>query len=376
MFLHNLKYEILHNLREKELVGWMMVFPIILATFFNLAFGNLYETDNMFSEIKIAVVETKEDTVFSEVLDGLSTGDSPLFSVRYTDNEAAEKLLIDGDVSSVIYVDDEISMETASNGLNPSIVQSFLEQYKTQKTIITETAMRNPEKLGDVVAALSEELNCMNTKALSNGNMDPYVAYFFNLIAMVALFGTTNGVFAATQNQGNLSAIGARKCVSPTHKLKSTIASLIAGFIAQTICTAICTTYIVFILRIDLGDKIPLIYLSGIIGSLAGIALGFFIGSIGKMSEGTKFGIAFAITMASCFFSGLMVGDMKSIFAKHCPIVNKLNPAALISDMFYCLSIYDDYSRYLGIVSTLLTMVVIFTAGGFLLTRRKKYASI
>ncbi len=376
MFLHNLKYEILQNLRQKELVGWMMVFPIILATFFNLAFGNLYETDNMFSEINIAVVETKEDAVFSEVLDGLSTGDSPLFSVRYTDKEAAEKLLLDGEVSSIIYVDDEISMGTTSNGLNPSIVQSFLEQYKTQKTIITETAMRNPEKLGDVVAALSEELNCMNTKALSNGNMDPYVSYFFNLIAMVALFGSTSGVFAATQNQGNLSAIGARKCVSPTHKLKSTIASLIAGFIAQTICTTICTTYIVFILRIDLGNKIAMLYLSGIIGSLTGTALGFFIGSIGKMSEGTKFGIAFAVTMICCFFSGLMVGDMKSIFAKHCPIVNKLNPAALISDMFYCLSIYDDYSRYLGIVSTLLTMTVIFTAGGFLLTRRKKYASI
>ena len=82
------------------------------------------------------------------------------------------------------------------------------------------------------------------------------------------------------------------------------------------------------------------------------------------------------MTMISCFLSGLMIADMKSIISQHCPVVNKLNPAALISDLFYCLSIYDDYSRYISVTATLLIMTVLFTAGGFLLTRRKKYASI
>lgn len=376
MFLHNLKYEFLQNIRQKELIGWMMLFPIILATLFYVAFGNIYEKEKVFSEIDIAVVEVTKDDIFNTVLDELSTGDESLFSVMYTDRENAEKLLRDGDVLSIIYVDKEMTMSAASKGLAPSIVRSFLEQYTNQKTIITETAKTNPDKLDAVIKSLSNEINCMNTKQLSNGNMDPYITYFYNLIAMVALFGSTNGVFSATRNQGNLSAIGARKCVSPTHKLKTTIASLLAAAAAQIVCVFISITYIVFILRIDMGDKIAMIYLSGVTGTFAGTSLGFFIGSIGRISESTKYGIAFPVTMISCFLSGLMIADMKSIISQHCPVVNKLNPAALISDLFYCLSIYDDYSRYISVTATLLIMTVLFTAGGFLLTRRKKYASI
>ncbi|MBQ4533935.1 MAG: ABC transporter permease, partial [Ruminococcus sp.] len=110
MFLHNLKYEFLQNIRQKELIGWMMLFPIVLATLFYVAFGNIYEKEKVFSEIDIAVVEVTKDDIFNTVLDELSTGDEPLFSVKYTDRENAEKLLRDGDVLSIIYVDKEMTM--------------------------------------------------------------------------------------------------------------------------------------------------------------------------------------------------------------------------------------------------------------------------
>lgn len=376
MFWHIFKYEFLNTIKQKELVFWMMCFPIILGTFFNLAFGSLYEKNEIFTEIPVAVAETKEDSVFREVLDELSTGDSPLFKVQYTDMEEAEELLKNEDIKGIICVDDELSLSVAGNGLEQSIIKSFLEQYEAQKTIITDTAVNNPEKLQDVITALSADINCIETKELSGGNMDEYVQYFQNLIAMVALFGTMVGLFAATSNEANLSAIGARKCVAPTHKLKSIIANLLAAFCAQVICVFISITYIVFILKIDMGDKIPMMYLSGAAGSLLGVSMGFLIGSIGRMSEGVKVGISTSFSMFCCFLSGLMVGNMKAVINQHCPIVNKINPAAVISDLFYCLAVYDDYSRYMEKMVTLLIMSAIFIAGGFLLTRRKKYASI
>lgn len=376
MFLHNLKYEFLQTLRQKEIIGWMMIFPIVLSTLFNLAFGNLYEKDIAFSEIPVAVVEIQSDSTFKTVMDELSSGDNALFDTQYTDEATAKKLLKNGDINSIIYVDSELSMAVSANGLMPSITRSFLEQYETQKAVITETIKNNPEKLQDVINVLSAEINCVDTIPLTNGNMNPYASYFQNLIAMVALFGTTSGLFAATSNQGNLSAIGARKCVSPAHKLKSTIASFLSAFFVQTFCTFLCITYIQFILNIDMGDKIAMLYISGAIGSFTGTSLGFLIGSIGKISEGAKVGICMSVTMGCCFLSGLMVGEMKAIIAEHCPIINKINPAALISDLFYCLTIYNDYSRYTQIIISLISMSFIFLAGGFLLTRRKKYASI
>lgn len=376
MFGHIFKYEFLNTIRQKELVFWMMCFPIILGTFFNLAFGNLYEKEEIFNEIPVAVAEIKEDSVFREVMDSLSKGDSPLFKVQYTDMEEAEELLKNEDIKGIICVDDELSLSVAGNGLEQSIIKSFLEQYEAQKTIITDTAANNPEKLQNVIAALSADIDCIETKELSGGNMDEYVQYFQNLIAMVALFGTMVGLFAATSNEANLSAIGARKCVAPTHKLKSIVANLLAAFCAQVICVFISITYIVFILKIDMGDKIPIMYLSGAAGSLLGVSLGFFIGSIGRMSEGVKVGISTSFSMFCCFLSGLMVGNMKAVINQHCPVINKINPAAVISDLFYCLAVYDDYSRYMEKMVTLLIMSAIFITGGFLLTRRKKYASI
>lgn len=376
MFGHIFKYEFLNTIRQKELVFWMMCFPIILGTFFNLAFGNLYEKEEIFNEIPVAVAEIKEDSVFREVMVSLSKGDSPLFKVQYTDMEEAEELLKNEDIKGIICVDDELSLSVAGNGLEQSIIKSFLEQYEAQKTIITDTAANNPEKLQNVIAALSADIDCIETKELSRGNMDEYVQYFQNLIAMVALFGTMVGLFAATSNEANLSAIGARKCVSPTHKLKSIVANLLAAFCAQVICVFISITYIVFILKIDMGDKIPIMYLSGAAGSLLGVSLGFFIGSIGRMSEGVKVGISTSFSMFCCFLSGLMVGNMKAVINQHCPVINKINPAAVISDLFYCLAVYDDYCRYMEKMVTLLIMSAVFITGGFLLTRRKKYASI
>lgn len=376
MFRHIFKYEFINIIRQKEIIFWLICFPIILGTFFNLAFGGLYEKEEIFTEIPVAVSEIKEDSVFREVMDELSTGDSPLFKVQYTDMEEAEELLKKEDIKGIICVDDELSLSVAANGLEQSIIKSFLEQYEAQKTIITDTAVNNPEKLQDVITALSSDINCIETKELSGGNMDVYVQYFQNLIAMVTLFGTMTGLFSAISNEANLSAIGARKCIAPTHKLKAIIANMLAAFCTQVICVFISITYIVFILKIDMGDKIPMMYLSGAAGSLMGVSLGFFIGSIGRMSEGAKIGIIMSFSMVCCFLSGLMVGNMKAIFESHCPIVNKINPAAVVSDLFYCLAIYDDYSRYMEKMVTLLIMSAVFITGGFLLTRRKKYASI
>ena len=42
MFWHNLKYKVLSGLRVKDLLFWLILFPIVLATFFKIAFGSIY----------------------------------------------------------------------------------------------------------------------------------------------------------------------------------------------------------------------------------------------------------------------------------------------------------------------------------------------
>ena len=138
----------------------------------------------------------------------------------------------------------------------------------------------------------------------------------------------------------------------------------------------ICVTFLRFVLRIDFGERLPLVYAAAIVGGCLGVTMGFFIGSIGRISSEVKNGIAMVVSMACCFLSGLMVGNMKMVIAEKLPWFNNVNPVAIISDCFYCLNIYSDYDRFCFKMISMLAYIVLFTMLGIILSRRKKYASI
>lgn len=376
MFLHNLKYELLSNIRMKDSIFWMMCFPIILGTFFYLGFGKIYDNEIVFSKIPVAVVEVTEDEAFDAAVKTIEAEEEPLFSFTYTDRAEAEKLLVDGDIEGIITVDDELSLTFFKSEIDQTIIKSFVEQFVSQKAVITDTAMNAPEKLPEVMEKLTAAADAIDNESLSGGNMNPYDSYFQNLITMAAMFGMTTGVLCATRNQGNLSAIGARKSVSPKHGFVTLLSSFIAAYITQLISVIIAVSFVVFVLKINLGDNIPMVYLSGAIGALAGVSIGFFVGSVGRASENVKSAVATAVSMFMCFLSGLMVLIMKAVVQEHCPIVNRINPAALTSELFYCLTLYDDYRRYTENAVSLLIISAVFITGGFLLTRRKTYENL
>lgn len=57
MFLHNFKYSLKILLRNKALLFWTFIFPIILGTFFNMAFSNI-EKEESLNIIDIAIVDS------------------------------------------------------------------------------------------------------------------------------------------------------------------------------------------------------------------------------------------------------------------------------------------------------------------------------
>ncbi len=377
MFWHIFKTDFKTTIRNKSFYLWLLIFPVILATLFHVAFGDIYEADFIAIDIKAAIVENTENATFNEVVKSVSTGEDALFEAEYTDEKSALKLLEDGKTEGIIYVDEKISMTVSPKGNSEkqAVLKEFLDSYRINEAIIMDTMQNNPQNLNDVMTALSTEFKGNENIPLTDANMDVYESFFFNLIAMVAIFGTTTGLFTAISNQANLSNLAARRCISPAPKLLSIIASFCSSLLAQFLSVIVAITYIL-LLGHDLGDNIFMIYLSGIIGATTGVSVGFFIGSIGGLSENIKTAICSAVTMTLSFFSGLMVGNMKMIVEEYFPLLNRISPVALTCDLYYCLNMYDNYDMYIKKATTLLIIAVIFVFGGFLLTRRKKYASL
>ena len=71
-----------------------------------------------------------------------------------------------------------------------------------------------------------------------------------------------------------------------------------------------------------------------------------------------------------------MANNIKPMIISKAPWFNEINPAALISDSFYCLNVYSDYDRYIQKNITMLILSVLLAVIGLILTRRRKYASL
>ena len=380
MFIHNFKYDLLSGLRVKDVIFWLILFPIALGTCFKLAFSSVYENTMVFEPIDIAVVSDKDSynhEMFKEVVSQVENDGEPMFKPKYVSEKKAMKLLKDDKVTAVIFVDDEITMKTASNGTSTTIVKTFLDQYIHRSEILISAYVSSDyERTQSVVNALSNDVSAITKKQMTHGNTDMYIQYFYNLIAMVALYGSISGLHVAISSQANLSDLGARKNVSPTPKLIAVSASLCATFVLEAICTSIAVTYTRCALQVDYGDRLGFVYLAAIIGGCLGVSLGFCVGSIGRMSMGVKTALCSAVSLILCFFSGLMDGSMKAKVEEVFPLFNRINPAALISDSVYCLNVYDDLSRFWSKIVSMIVITVILTLLGFMMTRRRKYASL
>lgn len=384
--LHTIKYSTKDLLRNKTQIFWLILFPIILGTLFKVAFSNIGESES-FQPIPVAIVLEESDSPaniteeFRQVTDTLGReGDGQFLDVTYCNKEEALRLLEEKEVDGILTADSSVKLTVSANmgnaKLNQSILKSFVQQFNLSTTAITDVAVNHPEQLADTLAAMNADTTFNREVSLSAGSSDTYVQYFYNLLAMVCMFCSMSGMYISLQNQGNLSDLGARRNISPTPKLQSILGQFIAYAVVNFVCIMIGFLYINIVLKIDMTLHLPLVILTLFVSDLAGCAFGFFIGSLGRMSENTKNGLAVSVSMICCFLSGLMVGSMRIIMDTFCPIINYINPAALMTDSLYCLANFDNYARYTRDMVSLVVITVLFLLGGFLFTRRKRYASL
>ncbi|MGN0141912.1 MAG: ABC transporter permease [Roseburia sp.] len=394
MFLHSFCYAFKQLLRQKQLVFWTLFFPIVLATMFHLAFSGLTE-DEQLQVIPVAAVKAEENPILTDIgmsspftyfLDQVSApGENQFLSVTYTTEEDALTLLEHKEIIGILYEGDlleqepvrlTISSEMTNFKLEQSILTIFVEQFNMISETITNIAMTDPNQLPAVIEQLSRDTTVNTEVTYSARTTEASLTYFFNLIAMTCLFASMSGMLIAVHNQGNLSALGARRCIAPASRMQTLFGELCANALFQFSCAGMSLLYLLFVLKVDFGPELGYVALATLVGCFTGISLGFLVGSIGTLTDNVKMGILMSVTMICCFLSGLMVNNMRILVAQIAPWFNHINPAALIADSFYSLTVYPTHSRYFANLGTLLVMSAVFFIGGLICTRRKTYAAI
>ena len=393
MFIHNFKYSLKTLFRNRMLIFWTFAFPIIMAVFFNLAFSNILESEK-FDVIDIAIVKNEDfenneayKMVFEELSDEKS--ENYMFNTSYVTEEEAMDLLKNDKIVGFLKLEGNSPKVTfVKNGTNQTIFNYVVEEVAQRTNMINNIVEQEMTKemmpgntnidINEIVQKAYQMSNedSVKLKNISNKNLNYMMIEFYTLIAMTCLYGGAFGMVAVNQNLANMSSKGKRISVSPIKKAKLILGSVCAGYIAQLLGLALLFVFTIFALKVDYGSNIGLICLLAMAGSFAGLAIGVAIATVLKASENAKTGILIAYTMFGCFLSGMMGVTLKYVIDKNVPIINKLNPASMITDGFYSLYYYDTLDRYFTNVCGLLIFAFILIAISIFSLRRQKYDSI
>lgn len=366
--------------RDKQLVFWTLIFPLILGTLFNMTISNISKQEN-FKSIDIAVVNNEayqNNTSLSNTLSGAAQGDSKLFNITLGTREEAEKLLEDDKVVGYINIDTQINLIVKNSGFSQTIIKSVLDEYSQTMSAVGSIITNNPTAIQNGHLQKDYERN-EYTRGVQIGTKekpDASVNYFYTLIAMACLYGSFFGLKEITDIQADLSKRAARLNVAPVHKLKVLTAGLLAGFVVLLLEVLILLAYLVFALKVDFGNQIGFILLTCFVSCTTGITFGALVSAIIKRREGVKMAILIVATMTASFLSGMMVGNMKYIVEKKVPILAYINPAALITDAFYALYYFDTHTRFFINIGFLSGLTVLFCLITYLIIRRQRYESL
>lgn len=375
--LHLMKYNVKINIRNFNIIFWPLIFPIILGTLFYFAFGQMKEAD--YETVPVALVQMKGqpgDAIFQKFLKELGKDEkNPIKAEPMTEKEAL-RALKEKKVSGIYYATDTPSLTVGGSGMEESILQSILDSYINGKQTMENIEKSHSEGLRAAAAQLKNYHSYVREVSLGGKSTNGNAQFFYALIGMACIYGCFIGFGSALLLQANLTALAARRCVTPTHKLKLILSELAVSFVMHFINVVILILYLRYVLHMEFQGQMPQMFLVAFVGSIFGVSMGIFISSILKWSEGAKIGVLLGISMILSFLAGLMNVQIKVSVDQAFPLVNRINPVALISDAFYCINIYNDPVRFRNSLLTLAAITVVLTLGAFLVVRRERYDSI
>ena len=376
MFFNVFKNTLKILLRDKATVFWTVIFSILLAIMFKMAFSNLDKIDK-FEAIPIAVQEqVLEDEFFSKYITTLEE-EEYIEVVKLegkTEDERKEeagKLLEEKTIVAFIENEESIVLGKGSNRIEETVIKSLMEGYIQNKSMVMNILKENPHT--NIADILNFETY---VKDVSNKNMTVINTFFYTLIGMQALYSYIWGMRVMYMYEANLSTQGKRNSISPTNKRISILASMFSAWALSILSSLIGIGFIIFILDINIGSKVIPILSLLLLGTLTGVSFGSFIAVSNRQSVGVKNGIGIGITMFWSFLAGMMASSIKILIERNIPILNKLNPVALITDALYSLYYYNTYDRFFGNIIYLSLVTLIFVLGTIFFMRGKKYESL
>lgn len=373
---HIMKYHFTSLIRNKTMLFWTLLFPIALSTFMSMTALHAYDSLKL-EIIPIGIVaseEYKQDQVLQEVIKQVSEGEHAIFSVTLMSEEEATTALKEKTIDGFItYEDRQLRANVQQSDINETVFVSFLNEY-IQKSELVKELMIDGANSEQVMALFKQTQSYMIEQETHNSDMAS--VYFYGVMAMTMLYGGYWSLRTNHEQQSDHTELGKRNSVAPTSRAVQMLADFIISICLHLIVQVIMLCYMINVLGVDFGNQMTGIFITIVIGSFAGNALGMVVSAYGPKRFDSSTTLLTGITLVGCAMSGMMMAELKYYIDMYIPILSKLNPANMITDALYAQYYYGISDRFFTNIASLILFTVIAYMIAYLRLRRKQYASL
>lgn len=386
------RFDLTQALRNRGVVIWVLLFPLLLATVFMFMFDG-YTSGSAVQPARVGVVSdgSAEAEALAAVLGELSSGeDAPLEAVTYPDEASAAAAAEAEEVCAYVVAaaDGTPRMEVPARStgtVDQAVVQLVLERYLQVSSTLAAVgeadpaALASPEataRLAEALAgddAVSERLCVLRTES------SEFARYYYAMLGFSSLMGAQVALLLVVSKRADDSPEGARRQLGAVGPVRQLASALLAAWVVVFACLAVALVYIRLVAGVSFGGREGLAVAACAACALVSCAVGTFIGAIPRLSTGTKDVICTIATMGLSLPAGLFGEPSQRLadwLAVNAPWVQLANPAVQVGEAFYRLAFYDSLAPFAQSVGTLLAISAVLFAVAALFMRRQRYAAL
>ena len=390
------KYTTLSIVRERSIVVWVLLFPLILATLFNAMFKGIDENAHDLDPIPVAIVNKSEggaDKAFQTMMDMLSEGDEALLApVEVKTHDEAQELLRDNKTIGTITLDAdgwpslELSAVSGETGVSMgqvkrTVLADVVDDFCRTRTAVEDIMENDPQAIRnpDVVRSFVRIDDYTSELKITHSQTREYVRYFYALLGFAALMAANVGLTAVGAIQPNISPLGARRAISGTRRARTLAGAIAASWLVSFLALVVAFVYIRFVLNVEFGGREAACILGIAVSALMATAFGALVGALPHVPASAKGGILSGITCLLSLFAGLYGTPALRLadqVARNAPWATAINPVKQVSNLFYSLYVYTDLEPFFQTLGVLALTTAVFALVAALMMRRQSYASL
>lgn len=384
--------------RTPSVIVWVLAFPLIMSAIFLFMFSGM-RTDGVVDPVPVALVTPAGEKdgapagSFEQVVDALAEpGEGQLLDLRRVETAAeAADLLAAGEVDGYFELADDgapaltvgspytLASADGASAVNRTILESVASSYVQSRALLEEVARRDPAALADP-AAVADALGiqvAVEQVQITRARPEEIVRYYYALLGMGALMASQAGMLAVAYAQPGVSALGARRAVSGTSRLRQLAGCVLGAWAVSTVALTLAFAFLRLVVGVDFGGREGLALVSVAVCALLATALGACVGALPiPAGISARSGILTALTCVLSLFAGLYgtaAMELADNLAHTLPWTSWVNPAKLVCDTFYALYYYTSLAPFAARLAACVAGALALLAVAGAIFRRQSY---